>query len=429
MVFSPTSELPLGTGSKPLGAYRVLHTSDWHLGKPLGDLDRTEEARRFLDFLLETIISTQTDALVIAGDIFDCATPPQFAVRLYFDFLAALYSRTGCVAVVTAGNHDSPSHLESPRDLLCVLRTHVVAALAEERSEMLIPLPSPEKPQLVVAAVPFLRERDLRTGRMGQGTAEIEADLREGLRSRYAEIAEAARPWTQRGVPVLAMGHLTALGAFTTADERLIHVGGLGKIGADAFPESFAYVALGHLHRPQAVGGCEQIRYSGSPIALSFGEAGDTKEVRLLDFSGGKLLANVPIPVPAFRRLIQLRLPQAELETGLREFQPPASELPPWVEVIVEGATGAVDLYQIVQQTVAGRPFQVVKVTALRVGESAALELDDSAAQEDAENLLADPKAVFLRRLDRETDLEPTLRADLETAFARLYDRYLEGGE
>jgi exonuclease SbcD len=428
MVFSPSQTSSLA-GPKPPGGYRVIHTSDWHLGKPLGDLDRTEEARRFLDFLLETVISTQADALVVVGDIFDCATPPQSAVRLYFDFLAALYSRTGCVAIVTAGNHDSPSHLESPRDLLCVLRTHVVAEWAGEHSEMLIPLPSADAPQLLIAAVPFLRERDLRTGRMGQGIAEIEADLREGLQRRYAEIAEAARPWTERGVPVLAMGHLTALGAFTTADERLIHVGGLGKIGADAFPEAFAYVALGHLHRPQAVGGREQIRYSGSPLALSFGEAEDVKEVRLLDFVGGQLQANAPIPVPPFRRLIQLRLSQAGLETGLREFQPPASELPSWVEVIVEGATGTVDLFKIVQQAVEGRSFQVVKVTAVRAGENAALELDDAAAEADAENLLADPKAVFLRRLDREPDLEPTLRTDLETAFARLYDRYLEAEE
>lgn len=425
MLFPPSQHSPVAA-SKPPGAYRVLHTSDWHLGKPLGDLDRTEEARRFLDFLLETVISTQADALVVAGDIFDCATPPQSAVRLYFDFLAALYSRTGCVAVVTAGNHDSPSHLESPRDLLSVLRTHVVAEWTGEHSEMLIPLPSPDAPQLVVAAVPFLRERDLRTGRMGQETAEIEADLREGLRNRYAEIAEAAEPWTQRGVPILAMGHLTALGAFTTADERSIHVGGLGKIGADAFPKSFAYIALGHLHRPQAVGSQENIRYSGSPIALSFGEAEDIKELRLLDFGGGQLLANVPVPVPPLRRLIQLRLPQAGLETGLREFQPPASELPPWVEVIVEGATGTVDLFPIVQQSVKDRSFQVVKVTAERTGGNAALALDDATAQADAENLLADPKAVFLRRLDREPDLEPALRADLETAFARLYDRYLE---
>jgi len=412
---------------KPEGVFRVIHTADWHLGKPLADMDRTEEFRRFLAFLLETLVAMQADALVIAGDVFDSATPPQAAVRLYFDFLSALYTRTRCVAVVTAGNHDSPSHLDAPRDLLNVLRTRVVAALDPDRSALLIPLPSPENPALVIAAVPFLRERDLRTGRMGQSAAEIERDLREGLRCRYEEMAEAARPWRERGVPILATGHLTALGATTSESEREIHVGGLGKIGADAFPDAFAYVALGHLHRPQAVGGCAHIRYSGSPITLSFSEVSDVKELRLLDFAGGSLVANASIPIPQARRLIALRFPQAELEARLREFVPPPSDLPPWVEVVVEGATRSADLYKTVQELVEGRPFQVVKVTAECAGASASLGLGNDVVEEEAENLLADPKAVFRRRLDAEPGLDEPARAALETAFAELYERHLEG--
>ena len=412
---------------KPVGVFRVIHTADWHLGKPLMDLDRTEEFRRFLSFLLDTVVATEADALVIAGDVFDCATPPQAAVRLYFDFLAALYTRTRCVAVVTAGNHDSPSHLAAPRDLLNVLRTHVVSALDEDRSAMLIPLPSAENAALVVAAVPFLRERDLRTGRMGQSAAEIERDLRDGLRCRYEEIAAAARPWRERGVPILATGHLTALGSTTSESEREIHVGGLGKIGADAFPEAFAYVALGHLHRPQAVGSCAHIRYSGSPITLSFSEVSDKKEVRVLDFAGGSLVANTSIPVPQARRLVTLRVPQAELGVRFREFVPPPSDLPPWVEVVVEEASNTTDLYKSVQEAVEGRDFQVVKVTAERTGTSAALGLSDDSAEEEAENLLSDPKAVFRRRLDMEPGLDEPARAALETAFAELCERHLEG--
>lgn len=422
-----TSLPPACSLSKPAGVFRVLHTSDWHLGKPLGELDRTEEFRRFLDFLGKTVRSTEADALIIAGDVFDCATPPQSAVRLYFDFLAELYASSRCAVVVTAGNHDSPLHLESPRDLLNVIRTHVVATLPEDRSALLIPLPSPEAAALVVAAVPFLRERDLRTGRMGQSSAEIESDLRDGLRSRYAEIAAAAQPWRQRGVPILATGHLTALGASTSESERDIHVGGLGKIGADTFPDTFSYVALGHLHRPQSVGGCAHIRYSGSPITLSFSEVNDAKELRMLDFAGGALVANQSIPVPQARPLIRLQIPQAELATRLREFTPPSSDLSAWVEVVVKGVTGAVDLYKTVQEAVEGRPFQVVKVTAERALENAALGLDEAAQEEDAENLLADPKAVFRRRLDQEPEMEAAERAALETAFAQLYERCLEG--
>ncbi|MCX6968412.1 MAG: exonuclease SbcCD subunit D C-terminal domain-containing protein [Verrucomicrobia bacterium] len=413
---------------KPKGVFRVIHTADWHLGKPLADLDRTEEFRRFLAFLLETVLATETDALVVAGDVFDCATPPQSAVRLYFDFLAALYHRTRCVAVVTAGNHDSPSHLDAPRDLLNALRVRVVAALEPDRSGMLIPLPSPENPALVVAAVPFLRERDLRTGRMGQSAEEIERDLREGLRCRYEEMAEAARPWRERGVPILATGHLTALGASTSESEREIHVGGLGKIGADAFSGAFAYVALGHLHRPQAVGGMAHIRYSGSPIALSFSEAADTKELRILDFAAGGLVANGAIPIPQSRCLVALRLPQADWEKQLRDFVPPPSALPPWVEVVIEGASRTGDLYKEIQGAAEGRPFQVIKVTAEYAGAAAALGLGDAAAQEEAENLLSDPKAVFRRRVEQEAGLDAASRAALEIAFAELYERHLEGG-
>ena len=411
---------------KSEGSFRVVHTSDWHLGKTLADLDRTEEFRRFLDFLLETLVAIEADALVIAGDVFDSATPPQSAVRLYFDFLAALYTRSHCVAVVTAGNHDSPSHLEAPQEILQALRTRVAATLAEDRSAMLIPLPSPEHPSLVVAAVPFLRERDLRTGHLGQTAREIESDLRTGLRCRYEEIAEAARPWRERGLPILATGHLTALGASTSESEREIHIGGLGKIGADAFPQAFSYVALGHLHRSQSVGKCAHIRYSGSPIALSFSEAADAKELRMLDFAGGLLVANQGIPIPQARRLIQLRIPQEELEQTLREFAPPPSELTPWVEVVIERADRSTDLYKTVQEIAEGRPFQVLKVSPEREGEQVRLGLDDETAKEFAENLLADPKGVFRRRLDLEPDMDAETRSTLETAFAQLYERHLE---
>lgn len=411
---------------KKEGVFRVVHSADWHLGKPLADLDRTEEFRRFLDFLLETLVAAEADALVVAGDVFDTATPPQSAVRLYFDFLASLYRRSACVAVMTAGNHDSPSHLEAPRDLLGVLRTRVAASLPEDRSELLWALPSAEAPELVVAAMPFLRERDLRTGRLGQSAEEIERDLREGIRRRYEELAEAVLPWTRRGVPVLATGHLTALGASVSESEREIHVGGLGRIGAEAFPEAFAYVALGHLHRPQAVGGRAHIRYSGSPLALSFSEAGDAKELRLVDFEHGAVVHSEGIPVPQPRELVRLRVRQTELEAALKAFEPPVSEFPAWVEVVVEEAAPGIDLFQAVQKLVEDRPFQVIKVTAERAGDRPSLELGEAEALAEAENLLGDPKAVFERRLDQEPELDASSRTALETAFAELYNRYLE---
>jgi len=410
----------------------VIHTADWHLGKSMGDLDRTGEHRSFLDFLRNTIAALDADALVIAGDVFDSATPPQSAVRLYFDFLAALNAHGGrrCAVVVIAGNHDSPAHLESPREILNAIGVRVATVLPIRVGETpefdptatLIALPgtAPDSVALVVAAVPFLRERDLRTGRFGQSAEEIQRDLREGLASRYAGIAAAAQPWVERGVPVLATGHLTALGSALSDSEREIHVGGLGAVGADAFPDTFAYVALGHLHRPQAVGGASHIRYSGSPIALSFSEAEDNKEIRVLDFVGGRLAGNESALVPQARRLVQLRIAHAELHLRLAAFAPPQSELEPWVEVTVEDAPTGEDLFKAVQDAVAGKPLRVVRVLARRSGDGAALTLSADACDSEADALLSDPAGVFRRRLEQEP-LEEAEREGLAAAFAELF--------
>ena len=424
------SELSIPSPKLP-EVFRVIHTADWHLGKTMGDLDRIDEHRRFLAFLCETIRSINADALVIAGDVFDSATPPQSAIRLYFDFLAELNARGGrrCGVVVTAGNHDSPAHLEAPRELLQAINVQVVASLpmgegnppefAPELTLVALPSPDPDAVRLVIAAVPFLRERDLRTGQFGQSSDEIQRDLRNGVKARYAAVASAAEPWQKRGVPVLATGHLTALGGKTSESERDIHVGGLGAVGADAFPELFAYVALGHLHRPQEVGGKAHIRYSGSPIALSFSEATDLKEIRVLDFVGDRLVANEGIPVPQARKLVQLRVAETELELQLAAFLPPECDLTPWVEVVITNATGVSDLYKTVQDAVAGKAFRVVRVMVERAGRDGALTLATDAAEDDEGALLADPDGVFRRRLELES-MEETDREVLIAAFTEL---------
>ncbi len=424
---------------KPEAGYRVLHTADWHLGKLLGTLEREPEQRRFLAWLEEAVVETGADVLVIAGDVFDTATPPQSAVRLYFDFLAALHARSRCQVVVTAGNHDSPAHLEAARGLLGAVGVHVLAALPRtaeggfDARAALLPLPSPAAPRLVIAALPFLRERDLRTGHFGQEEETIRRELREGIAARYREAAEAAACWG-REVPVLATGHLTALGSATSESEREIHVGGLGAVGVEAFPESFAYVALGHLHRPQAVGGRENVRYSGSPLALSFGEVSDVKEVRLLDFHGAHLVANVPLSIPAPRALLRLETPYARLRESLLAFEPPQSELEPWVEVIVTGAGGRPGLFEEVcaaakeMKELEGRQgrerrFQIIRVLAQASPASPDSPVPgDEAADHEAEALLSDPRAVFLRRLEREPPeaFPPSGRETLVTAFDEL---------
>ncbi len=385
----------------------------------LGSLHRLEEQTRFLDWLEGVILSGQVDALIIAGDLFDSATPPQTAVRLYYEFLAALHARSTCAVVVISGNHDSPAQLEAPRDLLRVVNAHVVPNLPQEKMEaLLIPLPSAEAPRLLVAAVPYLRERDLRSGEIGESAGAIREALAQGITDRYREAAEAAKGWKARGIPLLATGHLTALGSRGSASEREIHVGGLGAVGAEAFPECFDYVALGHLHRPQPVGGRERIRYSGSPIALSFSEADDVKEIRVLDFVGDHLAAQHALPVPQSRSLIRLRLPRRELEQRLAAPPETQGELGAWVEVTVTDADRSEDLFATVRElTDSWEDAEVIRVS---VAHATPLPRLEAAADHDAHQLLDDPAAVFALRLDQEA-LEPAVRGAVQTAFNELY--------
>ncbi len=413
--------------AKPAGAYRVVHTADWHLGKCLGEKTRDEEHAAFLDFLCGAIKEHEVDALVIAGDVFDTANPPQRAVSQYYEFLARLCAECGCCVVVAAGNHDSPGHLDAPRDVLKSLRTYVMGACPVEADSLLIPLPSASAPQLVVAAVPFLRDRDLRTAFPGMTGEAIMKALTEGIERRYRELADAAEVWHARGVPIMAMGHLTAIGATASDSERDVHVGGLGAVSARTFPERFCYVGLGHFHRPQAVGGCEHVRYSGSPLPLSFSESNDRKSLCVLDFGEGRLLAQQQLAIPTHRYLLRLKTTRAELAGALRLLEPPAAAAPAWLEICVEGESTGDGLLSLVDQAMAGRTdLEVLQIVrGLGPGDCARLT-DDGEEAEQIEAILGDPLALFARRLAAETELAEEERAALETAFAELLELHAD---
>ena len=392
----------------------------------MGDLSREEEHEKILAFLLGSIRDYEVDALLVAGDIFDSAHPPQSAVAQYFDFISELHASTRCSMVVTSGNHDSPAHLDAPREVLAALRVSVVGSLPSKAEEILIPLPNADQPRAVIAAMPFLRDRDLRTGGAGLSADKIQQLLRQGIQKRYAQAAKSGAKWKSRGAALIAMGHLTAKGAETSDSEREIHVGGLGTVGAEIFPTAFDYVALGHLHRPQAVGNRDEIRYSGSPIPLSFSEAGDEKEVRILDFEDGKLAGDYPLRLPLPRRLIQWRLKRANLEKYLVEKRPPKSELRPWVEVIVEDPLPGENLYEVVRELAEGRPYEVVRVVGKRPETAAPALIGEFTTESAADDLLRDPKRVFDYRLEDDETLTEPEKQDLRTAFDELLEIHEE---
>jgi exonuclease SbcD len=348
-------------------AMRILHTADWHLGARLVERDRLPEHAAFLDWLIDTLRSEKIDALLVSGDVFDAANPPQDAIALYFDLLKRLADLKTVQAVITGGNHDSASHLNAPRELLKRFDMHVFGHAGENN---VVDLGG-----AVVAAVPFLRERDLRQTTAGETIATVHEQLRAAIRAHYAAQLAACRQLAQ-GRPVIAMGHLTVLGATTSDSERDIHIGNLGAVGTDIFT-GFDYTALGHLHRPQRVASLETIRYSGSPIALSFSEAADKKSVVILNLqnhspapillpakassrqeNGGSRISINTVPIPTTRQLIRATVNRATLAADLQTV--PAGS---WAEITVKLDAPEPDLDRQVREAAAGR-FEVLKVLA-----------------------------------------------------------------
>ncbi|MBU2098650.1 MAG: exonuclease SbcCD subunit D C-terminal domain-containing protein [Gammaproteobacteria bacterium] len=356
-------------------ALTVLHTSDWHLGRSLYGHKRFEEFDALLDWMIATLQEQQVDVLLIAGDVFDTGTPSNRAMQQYYRFLTRVSSTPCRHVVIIGGNHDSPTFLNAPRELLKVLNVHVVGAKTDDIADEVIVLHDQhEQPIAIVCATPYLRDRDIRSAEAGESVEDKEQKLLQGIRAHYAAVtAQATRVHEslteseQRDVPVIGMGHLFTAGGRTADGDgvRPLYVGSLAHVGAGIFPDVLDYVALGHLHVPQAVGGHEHIRYCGSPIAMGFGEALQQKSVCLLRFESRQPVLEL-INIPCFQRLRQLRgnLPtlQSELQTLMQETTPV------WVEVIYTGDDIVPDLREQLEQIVQiGSSDQAPPVTILRI--------------------------------------------------------------
>ena len=177
------------------------------------------------------------------------------------------------------------------------------------------------EPGLIVCAIPYLRDRDIRTAEAGESTEDKERKIVEGIRNHYRMVCDAAQQKQAelgKPVPIVAMGHLFAAGGQTIDGDgvRELYIGSLAQVKKDVFPEGIDYLALGHLHVPQRVGGSDFIRYSGSPLPIGFGEAGQEKSVVLVEFSN-KASNVTSLAVPRFQELKSLR---GDLQTITRSI-------------------------------------------------------------------------------------------------------------
>lgn len=410
-----------------MSVFRVLHTADWHLGKTLSQRSRDAEHRLFLDWLLEVVQQQQIDAVIVAGDIFDTANPPATAQQLYYDFVASLFRLGKTALVVIGGNHDSAAYLEAPRGALRALNVHVVGQLPEEVIGRVIYLPERLDARVAIAALPFLRDRDLRVGVVGETVDQIRAKVVAGIQNRYTETAQAieAQLAVMPSCPVVATGHLTVVGGLSSESEREIHIGGLGAVESAVFPKLFDYVALGHLHRPQSPAGDPRIRYSGSPIPLSFSEAHDHKEVRIVELQSGAC-RDWALPIPLWRPLVRLPVTAGNLEAAIAALQVPESPLPAWVEIVVEEGNGATDLVERVRLAQRSDRFEVLRVVrgeAVVPSERGERMLGDDLSDIDRiAALIERPSQLFHHLMNEGGERYDSLRPRLEAAFGHLLE-------
>lgn len=374
---------------------RILHTADWHLGKRLEQSERTDEHQAFLNWLILTLQTEKIDVLIVAGDIFDTGSPSNAAFEQYYGFLRQVKDTCCREVIIIGGNHDSISTLNAPQSLLKYFNVHIIGGVPEEFTDQIIEIRHEGKLELVVCAVPFLRDRDIRLSVAGETMEERENRIKQGITDHYHRFLEHIATYKLNHVPIIATGHLFAAGSSTSDSEKEIHVGNLGQIGGDQFPKEFDYVALGHIHRPQLINQLNHIRYSGSPIPLSFSETDDKKQVVILEFQDGEMTSLDTLEVPCSRRLIRIKGDFEKVKTKLVLLEDPQTLFPAWVEIQVETESTIFDLEEQLNSLIVNKPF-IERLFPRQFRIKAARNLDEQTEEAMALTDL-DPKTVFLK--------------------------------
>ena len=363
---------------------RLLHTSDWHLGQTLHNYERGYEHQRFLDWLLDTLVAERVDVLLVAGDVFDNANPSAASQKQLYVFLQQARARLPALQlIVVAGNHDSAGRLEAPAPLLAAHGTHVIGHLLRgengdiDLERLLLPLSGADgRVQAWCLAVPFLRPGDV--PKLPAGDTQ-DAYL-GGIALLYRQLTDLALVRRQPGQAILAMGHCHMVGGEMSNDsERRIVIGGTEMLPSGIFDTAIAYAALGHLHKAQAVGGQEHIRYCGSPIPLSFAEVNYRHQVLCLDIDGETLQSVRVIEVP--RAVPLLRVPAtpapiAEVLAQLAALDVPdaPAEAQPLLEVRVRLDAPEPGLRTRIETALDGKPVRLAKIETSSTARSSAPE-------------------------------------------------------
>lgn len=399
---------------------KILHTADWHIGKVLQKQSLEQEMLDFFDWLLGVIADEEIDLLLVSGDIFDMANPSIRDKEIYYDIILRLY-HSGCKVIITGGNHDSVGELNAPKEILSAININVVGGATDDPTDEIIEIKDAQgKLELVVAAVPFLRDRDLRKHQdRDLYKTRVEA-LRAGIKTHYQQLGEIINT-KYSGVPVISMGHLYASGVSVSESERDIHVGNQAAIDSSIFPDCMDYVALGHIHRPQMVDLNPRIQYSGSPIALSFSEKEDDKIVLLIETFEDKISEVRSLAIPTARELIKISGTYEEVAVLLSK-QKSKYKLPSFVELEVIEEEFSVIILSKVEELIADYnnqdDFKILKHKTTFLNKKA--DTDELFKVGTSIEELS-PTDVFQKRLETE-DLDDKTNRLLNEAFTELLE-------
>lgn len=406
---------------------KILHTADWHLGHQLHGHDRRFEHDAFLDWLTDTLKARKIDALLVAGDLFDTANPPASAWQQLYRFLARLRAEMPNLdMVLIGGNHDSPSKLDAPHELLRAFDLHLVGSISRnkdgqlETDRLLVPLHDNEgKVAAWCAAVPFLRSSDLRVEPLAEGQDR----LIEGVRQIYAEVLAEGRKRCEQDQALIAMGHAyLAAGQLSELSERRVLGGNQHALPADIFTGA-DYTALGHLHLAQRL--AEGIHYSGSPLPLSLTETGYRHQVLEVTLEAGQLAAVEAIPVP--RSVEMIRLPLGSLDEALTAID--ALELPdrpqeaqPFLEVRLLLPKPEARIRERILAALAGKPVRLARINTQYQGSGQGLA--DGRERRRLDEL--SPTEVFRLCYQRQFEGEPEV--GLVASFEEILEQVKEAG-
>ncbi|MBN2816044.1 MAG: exonuclease SbcCD subunit D C-terminal domain-containing protein [Campylobacterales bacterium] len=388
---------------------KLLHTSDWHLGQNFMGKSRQEEHKAFLTWLLNVLEEEKVELLLVSGDVFDTGTPPNYALELYYNFLKELSNiSTLKSTIITAGNHDSIATIKAPQQLLKILNVHVIAS-GDVDEDVIVPVKDNESIKAIVCAVPYLRDSVIRESLCGETLSEKEKQANQGIKNYYESVyKQALELQTDENIPIIAMGHLTTVGSRTSESEREIYIGGTLDIGGDYLASMFDYVALGHLHINQKVGN-EHVRYSGSPIPLSFSESKNTQKINIVTFKNNDATIK-ELEVPRQRELFVLKGKLEVIKKDLKNIEDTSA----WIEIHLQDDNpmqANIEIRELANKL--HLTLLAVKIDKtqkqLQAKELKAISLDELSVNE-----------VFEKRLELEEITEKELSNELKNSFAQI---------